>query len=172
MWRHRSRAREGWRDTVVEQGLVFPVTKMPDGSELPYWNEDAWYEVTMEEVEALEAATEELWAMCLSAVSHMATTMTDERLGLPPGSLDVVRRSIEADDPALYARFDLAYGADGSVKMLEINGDTPTGLVESGVIQWKWKAMRFGCVHSVCKIIGHSVAMIAGDFFFEHKRIV
>jgi glutathionylspermidine synthase len=38
----------------------------------------------------------------------------------------------------LYARFDLAYGADGSIKMLEINGDTPTGLVESGVIQWRW----------------------------------
>ena len=64
--------------------------------------------------------------------------MTDERLGLPPGSLDVVRRSIEAGDPALYARFDLAYGADGSIKMLEINGDTPTGLVETGIVQWNW----------------------------------
>ena len=92
----------------------------------------------MEEVEALEAATEELWAMCLQAVTHMATTMTDERLGLPPGSLGVVRRSIEADDPALYARFDLAYGTDGSIKMLEINGDTPTGLVETGIVQWNW----------------------------------
>ena len=46
MWRHRARARPDWRTTVVEQGLVFPTTPMPDGSELPYWNEAAWYEVT------------------------------------------------------------------------------------------------------------------------------
>ncbi|MFS3127646.1 glutathionylspermidine synthase family protein [Nocardioides sp. Bht2] len=138
MWRHRARARKDWRKTVVEQGLVFPVTPLPDGREIPYWNEEAWYEFTVDEVDMLEAATEELWAMCLQAVSHMATTMTDERLGLAPGSLEVVRRSIARKDPALYARFDLVYGADGSVKMLEINGDTPTGLVETGIIQWKW----------------------------------
>ena len=138
MWRHRSKPRPDWRTTVVQQGLVFPTTPMPDGSELPYWNEAAWYELTMEEVELLEAATEELWEMCLRAVAHMATTMSDQRLGLPAGALDVVRRSIAAGDPALYARFDLAYGADGAIKMLEINGDTPTGLVETGVIQWRW----------------------------------
>ena len=72
------------------------------------------------------------------AASHMAATMTDERLGLPAGTLALVRRSIEAADPAIYARFDLVYGADGSIKMLEINGDTPTGLVETGVVQWRW----------------------------------
>ena len=138
MWRHRSRPRPDWRTKVVEQGLVYPTTPMPDGSELPHWNEGAWYELTLDEVEMLDDATEELWQLCLGAVAHMASTMTDQRLGLPPGSLDVVRRSIADGDPALYARFDLAYGADGSVKMLEINGDTPTGLVETGVIQWRW----------------------------------
>jgi len=138
MWRHASRPREDWKRVVTEQGLIFPVTDKPDGTQAAYWNEEAWYEVTLEEVEALEAATEELWAMCIEAAAHMAQTMTDERLGLPAGTLDLVRRSIRAGDPAIYARFDLVNGADGTIKMLEVNGDTPTGLVETGVVQWRW----------------------------------
>jgi glutathionylspermidine synthase len=141
MWRHRIRPREGWERRVTEQGLVFPVTTREDGTTTPYWNESAWYELTLAEVETLEAATEELWAMCVDAVGFMASAgsgLTDARLGMPAGSLDYLRRSVERRDPALYARFDLAYGADGSIKMLEINGDTPTGLVETGVIQWNW----------------------------------
>lgn len=141
MWRHRIRPRDGWQQTVTEQGLIFPVTDLPDGTSVPYWNESAWYELSLEEVESLEAATEELWAMCVDAAGWMASPgsgIDDARLGLPPGSLDVVRRSLERRDPMLYARFDLVYGADGSVKMLELNGDTPTGLVETGVAQWRW----------------------------------
>lgn len=138
MWRHRLRPRPEWERIVTEQGLIFPTSTTPEGATVPYWNESAWFEVTMAEVELLEAATEELWAMCLDAAGHMAATMTDERLGLPPGTLALVRRSIERDDPGIYARFDLVYGPDGSVKMLEINGDTPTGLVETGVAQWRW----------------------------------
>jgi glutathionylspermidine synthase len=138
MWRHKIKPRPDWERIVTEQGLIFPLTELPDGSKRPYWNESAWYEFTTDEVETLEAATEELWAMCVDAAGHMASTMTDQRLGLPGGTMEVVRRSIERQDPALYARFDLVYGADGSLKMLEINGDTPTGLVETGVAQWRW----------------------------------
>jgi glutathionylspermidine synthase len=141
MWRHRIQPREGWERIVTEQGLVYPVTALPDGTTKPYWNESAWYEFTIGEVESLEAATEELWAMCVDAAGFMASAdsgFTDARLGLPAGALDVIRRSMERQDPMLYARFDLVYGADGSIKMLEINGDTPTGLVETGVAQWRW----------------------------------
>lgn len=141
MWRHRIAPRPKWEQIVTEQGLVFPTTVHPDGTTRPYWNEAAWYEVTLAEVEALEAATEELWAMCVDAVGYIASPgsgFTDARLGMPAGSLDYIRDSVERADPMMYARFDLAYGADGSIKMLEINGDTPTGLVETGVIQWRW----------------------------------
>ena len=33
MWRHAIKPRPHWKDRVVEQGLVFPMTDMPDGSQ-------------------------------------------------------------------------------------------------------------------------------------------
>lgn len=139
MWRHSIKPRPGWRDKVVEQGLVFPMTDMPDGSERPYWNESAWYEVTLEEVLHLERVTEELYEMCKHAASVMASgdRFSDVQLGLPPGTLPLVQESLKRDDLSVYARFDLAWNGV-EPKMLEINGDTPTGLVESAVIQWNW----------------------------------
>ncbi|HYO38754.1 MAG TPA: glutathionylspermidine synthase family protein [Nocardioidaceae bacterium] len=137
MWRHSAKPRDGWREIVAQQGLVFPDTDLPDGTTTPYWNEAAWYEVTLVEVERMEAATEELWPMCVEAATKMATDLTDERLGLPSGTLALVRESITRGDPGIYARFDLWFDGD-QVKMLELNGDTPTGLVETGVVQWKW----------------------------------
>ena len=77
--------------------------------------------------------------MCRHAASVMANDprFTDESLGLAPGSLKLIRESAVREDPSIYARFDLAWNGV-EPKMLEINGDTPTGLVESGVIQWNW----------------------------------
>ncbi len=139
MWRHLSPPREGWLDRVKSLGLVYPVTDMPDGSTRPYWNESAWYEVSIEEVEKLEAVTEELYVMCIAAATRMATSgeFTDESLALPPGTLDVIAESLDRGDPSVYARFDLVWNGEHP-KMLEINGDTPTGLVETAVVQWDW----------------------------------
>lgn len=143
MLRHPIDPRPGWEHIVTGQGLIFPVTPLEDGTKVPYWNESAWYEFSLTEVLLIESATEELWAMCLDAAGYLASTATDGRLGLPTGSLELIRESIRRGDQAVYARFDLApVGTDlatGSpVRMLEINGDTPTGLVETGVAQWRW----------------------------------
>ena len=61
----------------------------------------------------------------------------------PPGSLDLVRESIRRGDQARLRALrpgpERDRPRDGTPsRMLEINGDTPTGLVETGVAQWRW----------------------------------
>ena len=129
--------RAGWRQTVEKQGLVFPMTELPDGGEVPYWHEAAYYSLTLSEVEYLEEVTERLHGMCLEAARFLATGAMGQ-LGLPPGSLEAARASLEADPVSIYGRFDLHWGGTGHARMLEYNADTPTGMVESAVAQWFW----------------------------------
>ncbi|WP_168581210.1 glutathionylspermidine synthase family protein [Gephyromycinifex aptenodytis] len=130
-------ARPDWRARVESQGLVFPVTETDDGAELPYWFEEAYYELTMAEVEELEAVTETLHEMCLAAARRMATGEFGN-FGLPAGALKAAKASLAADPPSLIGRFDLHWDGTGPAKLLEYNADTPTGLVESSIAQWYW----------------------------------
>lgn len=43
MRRRTIEPRPGWQQTVEEQGLVYPLTRHPDGSLRPYWDESAYY---------------------------------------------------------------------------------------------------------------------------------
>ena len=106
----------------------------------PYWDETARYEFSLDEIERdLEAATRELYALCLELASR---AVRDDRmllrLGVPEASWDAVAASWAASEPSLYGRFDLCYGGDGPAKLLEFNGDTPTSLYEAAVFQWHW----------------------------------
>ena len=65
--------RPDWKQKIEEQGLVFSTTTMPDGKKIEYWNESAYYEFTMDEVETLEKAAEDMHRMCLEAAKFLAT---------------------------------------------------------------------------------------------------
>jgi glutathionylspermidine synthase len=137
MRRRPSTPRPGWRQTVESQGLVFPVTTREDGTEVPYWHESAYYELTVPQVEELEEVTESLHRMAVEAARFLATGAMGN-LGLPALALDLARESLAKNPPSLYGRFDLRYDGTGPAKMLEYNADTPTGLVESAVAQYFW----------------------------------
>ncbi|WP_031127359.1 glutathionylspermidine synthase family protein [Streptomyces sp. NRRL S-623] len=138
--------RPGWQETVESQGLVYPLTRYPDGSLRPYWDESAYYVFSLPEVEALEETVEELHTMCLAAAAHIVEhdrfadlSITDPRL------VSLVAESWRRRDelPSLYGRFDLRYDGSGPAKMLEYNADTPTSLVEAASPQWFWMEERF-----------------------------
>ncbi|MFI0998857.1 glutathionylspermidine synthase family protein [Streptomyces galbus] len=138
--------RPGWQQTVEAQGLIYPLTRYPDGSLRPYWDESAYYVFSLEEVEALEETVGELHRMCLEAAAHIVGTGRLADLGITdPRVAAAVTEAWHrrAELPSVYGRFDLRYDGTGPAKLLEYNADTPTSLVEAASPQWFWMEERF-----------------------------
>ncbi|MFJ7075985.1 glutathionylspermidine synthase family protein [Streptomyces sp. NPDC098781] len=146
MERRSIEPRPGWQQTVEEQGLIYPLTRHPDNSLRPYWDESAYYEFSLPEVEALEEVVEELHRMCLTAAEHIVAANRFADLGITDPRIvaavtEAWRRRAEL--PSVYGRFDLRYDGTGPAKLLEYNADTPTSLVEAASPQWFWMEDRF-----------------------------
>lgn len=148
MRRHTITPRPDWQRIVEEQGVVYPLTRYPDDTLRPYWDESAYYSFSLPEVEALEEVVEELHELCLDAAAFIVAEDRFASLGITDRRVaelvaDSWRR--RAEQPSLYGRFDLRYdGTDGApAKLLEYNADTPTSLVEAASAQWFWMEERF-----------------------------
>ena len=111
---------------------------------MPYWDESAYYLFEAAEVDAIEAATARLDAMCLEAVGHVIEERRLDEFDIPEAFHDFVEESWERDEHTIYGRFDLAFDGQGPPKLLEYNADTPTALLEAAVIQWFWSKDLLG----------------------------
>jgi glutathionylspermidine synthase len=123
--------RNNWQAAVEKIGFGFHTT------EVPYWDESAYYSFSLGEVNLIEKATAELWEMCLAAVDHVINQKLYPQFHIPDWMVPYIEKTWEEDHPAIYGRFDLCYN-DGLVKLLEFNADTPTSLYEAGIVQWFW----------------------------------
>jgi glutathionylspermidine synthase len=146
MKRHSIHARNHWQSAVEQLGFGFHT------ADVPYWDESAYYEFTMPEIELIEKATAELWERCLGAVQHVIDNNLYSKLAIPETFIPYIEKTWEEDHPSIYGRFDLCF-KDGQVKMLEFNADTPTSLYEAGIVQWFWvqdfdkKKDQFNSIH-------------------------
>jgi len=123
--------RNNWQGEVEKLGFGFHSTNVP------YWDESAYYEFSMEEVLKIESATSELWDMSLAAVQHVIDNKLYDKFHIPQWFVENIEKTWNEDYPAIYGRFDFVY-KNGQLKMLEFNADTPTSIYEAGVIQWYW----------------------------------
>lgn len=137
MRRRTSTPRPDWREKIEAVGLIFSTTVKPDGGSIEYWNESAYYEFELAEVETLEGVTEELHRMSIEAARYLATGAMGT-IGIGADALRLAADSLEKADPAIYGRFDFAYDGHGPAKLLEYNADTPTGLIEASLAQYYW----------------------------------
>lgn len=86
--------------------------------------------------EELHQASVLLWQVFDKTVRHIhGNHGIYELIGIPPILWEIIDGS-PLPDPGLisrYARFDFAIDQDGTIKLLELNADTPTGYVEASI---------------------------------------
>lgn len=123
--------RNNWQKEVEKLGFGFHTTNVP------YWNESAYYSFNLDEVLFIEKATTELWDLCLGAVQHVMDNNLYSKFSIPENFIPLIEKSWTEDHPAIYGRFDFCY-KNGQLKLLEFNADTPTSLYEAGIVQWFW----------------------------------
>lgn len=116
--------RPDWREKAHEYGFNFHTMYGE-----PYWCEDAYYKLTLAQVEKLEEVTAELHQMCLKVVEKViASDELMTKFRIPKHTRSFVRQSWLTHQPSLYSRLDLAWDGTGEPKLLENNADTPTSL--------------------------------------------
>ncbi len=137
MQRRTVSPRDNWQERMEEIGFTFH----SPGS--IYWQEDAYYEFSADQIDHLEAVTEDLHAICLEAVDHVVKRDLFQKIGISEAGAALVRDSWSRSDRSLYGRFDLVYENNKDLKLLEYNADTPTALFETAVAQWVWLQEQF-----------------------------
>jgi glutathionylspermidine synthase len=135
MLRVPSTERKDWQQMAEEFGFKFHTMY---GER--YWDESAYYQFTLSQVEnEIESPTEDIHQMCLRVVDKV---IKDDSLmakfAIPKEQWQFIRQSWANGDPALYSRLDFAYDGNGTTKLYENNADTPTSLYETGFWQWMW----------------------------------
>lgn len=125
--------RTDWKKKVESVGMDYHTL---DG-EL-YWDESAYYEFTLKEIEIIEEATNELYQLCLKAVDHILEKNLFYKIGIKEENIPLIKTSWERKDSSMCGRFDFIYDGETPPKLLEFNADTPTSLLEASVVQWYW----------------------------------
>jgi glutathionylspermidine synthase len=124
--------RENWKEKL--EALSFQFHSLDN----KYWNESAYYQLSMDQVDMLEKATNDLFRMCLEAVEYVIENKLYDKLHINPELIPLIERSWENEEPSFYGRFDLFFDGINPPQMLEFNADTPTSLFEGSVVQWEW----------------------------------
>lgn len=119
-----------------------------------YWL-DAVAVMRRETYEELKAASAQLWMILDKAVRyiHHRQDLYD-LLGIPPVLWQMLEDCPlpEPGKISRYARFDFAVAGDGTIKLLELNADTPTGYVEASIATpWICEQAGIGSVNAGMK---------------------
>ena len=123
--------RNNWQQAVEKLGFGFHTT------DVPYWDETAYYKFSAAEIDKLESATAAIWELCLGAVQHVIDNKLYHLFKISENFIPYIETTWNDEHPAIFGRLDLCF-KNGKIKLLEFNADTPTSYYEAGIVQWFW----------------------------------
>lgn len=101
-----------------------------------YWQENIVYALSCDEEESLRRATLDVHSMMLTAVEHiLSTPRLRAATGLSEHAMSLAEVSWRRHEPSMYGRLDFIQDELGQWRFMEYNADTPTGMIESVLIQ-------------------------------------
>ncbi|WP_166423984.1 glutathionylspermidine synthase family protein [Paraglaciecola sp. 20A4] len=146
MFRIPIKPRPNWQRKAADFGFKFHTMHGE-----PYWDESAYYQFTLAQIENdIEQPTADIHQMCLAVVERVIhDDALLERFQIPQSFWQPIADSWKNRDPSLYSRLDFSYDGSGPAKLYENNADTPTSLYESGFWQWLWleEQVNKGLIH-------------------------
>lgn len=134
MIRRTMAPRADWRQRLLAADCDW----IDEGDECS-WQEGACYELSRTEVEAARAAAREAWQMIVAVVEQVIHGRLWRRLHLSAEAGAAIERSWRAREPSCCARFDFLFDGDGQPKLLELNSDCALSMVETAVLQERWR---------------------------------
>ncbi len=151
--------RENYKSIVEGLGLTFhefftDKENETKGIKHKYWSDEHYYLVDPSVSHKIEIATQELYSMCIAAVKYVIENESVflNQFQLSPELYPCICKSWlqYQSNPklhTLYSRFDFSFpnfdNPNCFPKMLEINADTPTILLECSLVQRQWMEQVF-----------------------------
>ncbi|KAL4466088.1 hypothetical protein ABPG74_004325 [Tetrahymena malaccensis] len=123
-----------------------------------YWIDGAGYRISENKFKQIIQTTHELHNMCLQATDEAIKDddILKNVFDIPQDMIPIIRKSWQSRQPDLLARYDFLLGKEGELYFLEVNGDTPSSIIEAGPAQRIWadefKLLQFNNIENQIKL--------------------
>ncbi len=115
--------RQNWEEKIQDVGFLYYKD---------YYNEQNAYTFSLDEINKIEKATNEIFDLCIRTVDFIVEENLLQDFKIPSQYHEIIKKSWKEDHISFYGRFDLGYNSNTQeIKLLEFNADTPTSLVEA-----------------------------------------
>lgn len=143
MKRVKVAARDNADERAMSTGVLSVEKTLQNGLSYRTWDESSAYLMSRDDVDEIVSA--------ISSVVSMAREAADFLLdgewgtfGMSNEIFELVRNSFDSRETEFFTRYDFAYTADGSLKLVGIEPDSPRYLVETAHTQRTWLFDMFG----------------------------